>query len=91
MVHLKSSGKDWQLAAIPKSGGFLINYDMIVHNNWGAIVKYTPLYEKPWKKTKNALVETTFFVFISLCLSIYPISQKGKSLKFEIKYLDISS
>ena len=22
-------------------------------------MKYTPLYEKPWKKTKNALVETT--------------------------------
>ena len=22
-------------------------------------MEYTPLYEKPWKKTKNALIETT--------------------------------
>ena len=48
-----------------KGGWFLINYDVILDNNRGgggynALLwcKYTPVYEKAWKKTKNALMET---------------------------------
>ena len=52
--------RPWQLHTnwIEKSGGFLSNYDVIRVIILG-VWKYTPLYEKPWKKTKNKLMETT--------------------------------